>query len=1081
MKDTLPVRVRLGVFELDVRAGELRHDDERIVLLQEQPFQVLLMLVEREGDIVTRDEIRNQLWPNDTVVEFDHSINTAIKKLRQALDDSADEPRYIETIPRRGYRLVIAVEWVSSGADAINSTPLRNPIRRQTQNKPPAREAWMGHPQPTQPQRTTHPQPTDQPQRRERPPEPGALIGRKVSHYRVLEVIGGGGMGVVYRAEDLKLGRRVALKFLPEDLAWDPVALQRFEREARTASSFNHPNICTVYEVEEHDGQPFLVMEYMEGETLRDWLTAVGAGQGLPLDQLLDIALQICAGLQAAHAKGIIHRDIKPANIFVTSAGQVKILDFGLAKLVDAAKQWGSDGPQAGQQATGDKTLRSRELQQDDAAITRLGSAVGTAGYMSPEQVRGEKLDARSDVFSFGLVLYEMASGQRAFSGDTGEMIRDAIMSSAPVPLRELNSKLPARLLSTITKALEKDRERRYQNAGEMRAELERLPRGGNPAKHQSRRYGRILLFGLALLLTAFLAFGFGRLWWSKTHPIAPRKVLSERQVTHNPAENRLIGAAISPDGKYLAYTDPVGLHLSVIETGEIHDVPLPDVLRTHLWAVTWFPDGEKLLFTAGSDTDGSAIWATSILGGVPRKLRGNGGLWTAVSPGGSLIAFVSSDGHELQVMGANGENPHKLLSSENDTYQGPAWSPTGQRLAYIRRTGTQTGGSIETVSLEGGPSSVVFSDPVLGNSGGPNLLWAADGRVIFASEEALGRNSSNLWSIAADPRSGKPSGPATKITNWDGVRAYSASISSAARLLAVVKAHSRNDVYVGELQDGGRRLVSPKRLTVSESDDYATGWLGDSKTVLFQTNRTGRNQVFAQTENGTAAPIHRSAEEQDGAETNPDGRWILYWSVARLGDTPATIKRLMRLPALGGFAEPVPESPADNSTDFDCPVRPDSSCVLGNWKQGELIFHSLDPAQGQGHEVARTKLALPTDLNWRVSPDGRRIALASTDQLHEKVRILDLANGAQRDLQLPQGWLIWSLSWTADGNALIAAAQSAPGYFIARIELNGKTSVLLDRGRNHWLGRAYPSADGRHLAFTQMTWENNVWLLENF
>jgi DNA-binding winged helix-turn-helix (wHTH) protein len=365
MKDTLSVRVRLGVFELDVRAGELRQDDERIALLQEQPFQVLLMLVEREGDIVTREEIRKKLWPNDTVVEFDHSINAAIRKLRQALDDSADEPRYIETLPRRGYRLMVAVEWVGAGGDA------ENPAKTPAQAKP----AWMGHPKPKQPQPTKL-KPTTQPQ-----VDPRTLIGKRVSHYRVLEVIGGGGMGVVYRAEDLKLGRRVAVKFLPEDLAWDPVALQRFEREARTASSVNHPNICTVYEVEEHDGQPFLVLEYLEGETLRDRLTtAANSGQGLPLDQLLDIALQICAGLQAAHAKGIIHRDIKPANIFVTSAGQVKILDFGVAKLVGAAKQWGSDGPQAGLQATGSKTLSSRELQPEDAGLTRLGSAVGTAG-----------------------------------------------------------------------------------------------------------------------------------------------------------------------------------------------------------------------------------------------------------------------------------------------------------------------------------------------------------------------------------------------------------------------------------------------------------------------------------------------------------------------------------------------------------------------------------------------------------------------------------------------------------------------------------------------------------------------------
>jgi len=519
MKDTLPVRVRLGLFELDVRAGELRRG-ERIVRLQEQPFKILLMLVERDGDVVTREDIQRKLWPNDTVVEFDHGINTAIKKLRQALDDSADEPKYIETLARRGYRLVVAVERVA--ADDSDCAPLK--AQAQTQTK----DAGMGRPQPT-----TH------------PPDPRALSGRTVSHYRVLDIIGGGGMGVVYRAEDLKLGRRVALKFLPEELANDPVTLRRFEREARTASSFNHPNICTVYEVEEHDEQPFLVMEYLQGETLRDRLATVAAGgKGMPLDQLLDIAQQICGGLQAAHGKGIIHRDIKPANIFLTSTGQVKILDFGLAKLVDAAKQWGSDGPQA----AGSKVSSPRQPTRDDVGLTRLGSAMGTAGYMSPEQVRGEKLDARTDIFSFGLVLYEMASGQRAFRGDSAEMVRDAIVNQTPISVHDLNSTLPPKLKAIIDKALEKYRESRHQSAEELRTELEKIQLDERP----HRRFGRWkLIASMVAILALMIAGGLYR--W---HPSKPSVLRQNDTVvlavfdnsTGNPLFDASLGAALYND-----------------------------------------------------------------------------------------------------------------------------------------------------------------------------------------------------------------------------------------------------------------------------------------------------------------------------------------------------------------------------------------------------------------------------------------------------------------------------------------------------------------------------------------------------
>ena len=473
MQNAVPLRVQLGSFELDVKAGELRKNGLK-VRLQEQPFRILLMLIERSGQVVTLDEIKKKLWPNDTVVEFDHSIHTAVKKLRQALDDSADNPRYVETVARRGYRLIVPVE-------CLESTPGDGPASDgDSSHDGTAAQVAIAQ----------------------------GLVSKKVSHYRVLEIVGGGGMGVVYKAEDLKLGRRVALKFLPEELAWDPVALQRFEREARTASSLNHPNICTIYGVEEHEDQPFLVMELLEGDTLRDRLATVAAsGKALALEQLLEIAIQVSEGLEAAHEKGIIHRDIKPANIFLTSSGQVKILDFGLAKLVGPVKQSESDGLDLGQDNVG-AVPPTGSTSRADPTLTKRGAAMGTAGYMSPEQVRGEKLDARSDLFSFGLVLYEMFTGRRAFSGKTAAVVHDAILHDSPVPVHDLNSALPATLVRTIDRALEKHRERRYQSASELRADLAIL--AGRTKWGPIRRHWRLLVN-----TAVFLAFVIGGgLYW---------------------------------------------------------------------------------------------------------------------------------------------------------------------------------------------------------------------------------------------------------------------------------------------------------------------------------------------------------------------------------------------------------------------------------------------------------------------------------------------------------------------------------------------------------------------------------------
>jgi eukaryotic-like serine/threonine-protein kinase len=472
MATHLSERVRFGGLELNLRTGELISVEPGVadsapkkVLLREQPFQILRLLLERRDKIVTRQELKKLLWPNDTVVDFDRSINVAIAILRKAVGDTAENPKFIETLPRRGYRLLVAVEW----QDSTGEIPK-----------------------------------VEDPQVLLSLPTNGGVTGKRISHYRVLEVLGGGGMGVVYRAEDLKLGRPVALKFLPAELAEHQGAIQRFEREAQMASALNHPNICTIYGIEQYEDKPFIVMELLEGESLSARLAQ--SQTPFALTTLLDIAVQVCSALQAAHAKDIIHRDVKPANIFLTKEGPVKILDFGLAKLASEGE------PQVATAAT--TSLLPAHLEQpapqqssseNRANLTLTGIALGTVGYMSPEQIRKEKLDARTDLFSFGLVLYEMATGRRAFQGETAAIVHEAILHDNPSPAGTLGSSIPRRLNAIILKALEKDRARRYQTAKEMRDDLLLVQKDLRPVGSFSRKWLTIPAVLLVLLAAGVL------------------------------------------------------------------------------------------------------------------------------------------------------------------------------------------------------------------------------------------------------------------------------------------------------------------------------------------------------------------------------------------------------------------------------------------------------------------------------------------------------------------------------------------------------------------------------------------------
>jgi eukaryotic-like serine/threonine-protein kinase len=393
--------------------------------------------------------------------------------------------------------------------------------------------------------------------------EPGGLepsiaasvgAGEQIGPYLVLDFIQKGGMGEVYKARDIRLDRTVAIKFLPRAVAGAPDALERFQREVRAASALNHPRICTVHDVGEHQGRPFYVMEFLDGQSLRD----VIADKPLAIPEVVDLGMQICDALQAAHAKGIIHRDIKPANIFVTASGQIKILDFGIAKLVTKPH------PSAAVTTTDQTTATVTGI-----ATTRPGRLMGTLAYLSPEQARGEEVDTRTDIFSLGVVLYQMATGELAFRGETPDELIDAILHQAPLKPSELNPSVPAILERIILRALEKDRSARYQSIEALFADLQEL----RQAKPRWFRTAPLLLVLVAALATATFT---GIMVARRTHSNAGAPDLVQRQVTANPNNDSVYAAAISGDGKQLAYTDLEGVHVRLLSTGEVHSIPLP-------------------------------------------------------------------------------------------------------------------------------------------------------------------------------------------------------------------------------------------------------------------------------------------------------------------------------------------------------------------------------------------------------------------------------------------------------------------------------------------------------------------------
>jgi Tol biopolymer transport system component/tRNA A-37 threonylcarbamoyl transferase component Bud32 len=915
------------------------------------------------------------------------------------------------------------------------------------------------------------------------------MIGSTVSHYRVVAKLGSGGMGVVYRAEDLKLGREVALKFLSDEIAGDRSAIERFEREARAAATINHPNICTVYEVGEHAGRPFLAMEYLEGQTLRQRLV----GKPLKLEEVLDLGIQMADGLDAAHAKGIIHRDIKPANVFLTTRGQAKIMDFGLAKL--ATERLGRSAD----------VQRFEATTMTEALVTSPGSALGTVAYMSPEQARGEELDVRTDLFSFGVVLYEMATGQRPFQGSTSAVIFHAILSQTPVSPVGLRRDLPADFERIINKALEKDREVRCQTASELRADLKRLKRDtdsgrttvlagvaegtrssnvaqpANTAQVLRAEKKRWLLVFPAVL--GLLLIGFTIAWFATHRTPITEAGLGQRRLTANSDDNPVINAVISSDGKYIAYGDQSGMHIKLIETGETQTISPPAKAKAAYWApMAWFPNGTKLVasvFEPGQTH--ASLWTVSILGGTQHELRDNAFV-ADISPDGSRIAFTSNPGllgtTALWVMGANGDEPHKLVVLDaKSAFQTVIWSPDGQRIGYVKihQTADKLETSIESRDLKGGQPSLVLSDPVL-----PELCWLHDGRMIYArAEPAPNQADSNFWQIRVNMRTGQREEKPRRLTNWAGFQVVNPTSSADGKRLSFIKTTSHSSVYIGELNANGTQLKTPRRLTSSEWDDRPTAWTRDSRAVLFGSYRDGKWGITKQ------------ALDQESGETlvtvpvgftyprlSSDGAWVLYPVFAENNVGLTVPFSLMRVPVSGGPPQAV--LTGRGFGDFRCARSPATLCVVGerHTDGSEITFVSFDPLKGKGHEITKIETDPAGDYGFDLSPDGSRLAVHNREQNH--IRILFVDGRPTRDVQV-KGWAaLGTLDWSADGKGFFCSILLPQGATLFHIDLDGHAQAL-------WTQKApggtwgVPSPNGKSLAIPGFIFSRNAWMIENF
>jgi serine/threonine protein kinase/Tol biopolymer transport system component len=803
--------------------------------------------------------------------------------------------------------------------------------------------------------------------------QPTIVPGQVISHYRIEKRLGGGGMGLVFKALDTRLGRTVALKFLPERLSHDRQALERFRREARTASALNHPHICTIHDIDEHAGQPFIVMELLEGETLKHRIM----GKPLPADELLELAIQIAEALEAAHAKGILHRDIKPSNIFITKSGQVKVLDFGLAKLL--AK-------------TALPSLPLAPAENGDDDLSGPGTVLGTVAYMSPEQARGQNLDARTDLFAFGAVLYEMATGRMAFSGHTSAVIFDAILNKAPLSPCELNPALPPELEHIIARALEKDRDVRYQTASDLRADLKRLKRfietgrGSTPsvslpavapAYRQRRRPALAVALGVLLAASVvWLLLGLPPFGWKAPAPphdpdwpysAAPRitPFLTGEALRRQPAW--------SPTGPFIAYVsneagrDDVWVcDASGTSGGRNLTADMPGPCSHPAWS----PTGQRIAFFS-EEQGGGGIYSMPVLGGQVRKLISvsSGILYSfglTWAKDGRIVYTDFDDVGKKQVFAVTEFNPvRECLTAKVEAPDGHfgELSPSGDLLAFLDAGINLTAGLYIGNMRSGGFSKL--------EQGVAMPHWGPQGnRLFFISARESGVD---LWMVRVDPRTGEKIGTARRLTSAQNITDF--TLSPAGYKLLAVKSNSQAQLWSFPAQaERIKDFSNGSPLTQGRFKDaypYATA---DAKTVLFSSNRRGNSELWQLEQGGRLARVTESPGNKEHPCLSPDGRWIAFTLVDEVGE----YLHVMR--STGGSSHLLdPVLPKEYAAAYHADWSPNSPCLAAVFeskrRKGNIGIVTMDPDSGLARE---TKLLghLPGESPHcpRWSPNGRFI-----------------------------------------------------------------------------------------------------------